>query len=92
MRLTWKFEVEKYYENPWWNYVDWRNKEVRGVYRMTQHGWWDVRTWYFALEFTASDMGKAKPMYLSPVEYNEADVRRIIETAWSMGKNEEHYG
>ena len=31
MRLTWKFEADKYYENPWWNYVDWTTEWRSGV-------------------------------------------------------------
>jgi hypothetical protein len=55
---------------------------------MTEHGRWDVRSWYFTLEFAKKN--EAKLVFLSPTEYTETEVRRIVETAWRVGKNEEN--
>jgi len=85
--MRWVLNPEAdYYTGAWWNCVNGEYDECVGTYRMTQHGWWDVRTWYFQYDVRTN---KGNYMYLRPDEYTETEVRRIVETAWRVGKNEE---
>ena len=89
--MRWELGARNTYCAMWWDYVEPDTKEsgVRGVYRMTEHGWWDVRTWFYKYDVRTN---KGNSMYLSPAEYTEEEVRRIVENAWVIGKGEPEHG
>lgn len=86
--MRWVLDPEgDYYTGAWWDCIEPDTQKRVGTYRMTEHGWWDVRSWYFKYNVRTS---KGNYMYLRPAEYTETEVRRIVETAWRVGKNEEN--
>lgn len=72
----------------WWDYLVYDDGPVRvkGVYRLTEHGWWDVRTIFFKYD-VITDTGNT--LYLPATERTEAEVRKIVEAAWILFKGEQ---
>ena len=86
--MRWVLDPEgDYYTGAWWDCIEPDTQKRVGTYRMTEHGWWDVRTWYFHYDVRTN---KGNEMLLPLSEYTEEEVRRIVENAWAIGKGDRH--
>jgi len=83
--MEWKLNPKGcYYKGAWWDYLD-EDLILRGIYRMTEHGWWEIRTCFY--EFNVRT-GKGRDLFLPVPDYAEGEVRRIVEAAWTIKRGE----
>jgi hypothetical protein len=84
--MKWWLNVDAcYYTGTWWDYLN-EYGEKCGVYRLTEHGWWDVRTIYY--EFDPDKGTVLNEMLLPASNYTEDEIRKIVEAAYLLRKGE----